>query len=492
MSDYIVYVEDPLEIIEVGTQGPQGPQGASGSSGTITEVSGSFSIDTGAQTYFASGTGTGSLPTLASAVLASSRIVVKNVGVGTITIDGNGSELIEGALTLVLSAGQSVTLVPRGSTQWERETAGSSFTDLSGSLSSSQDYAVGTPGTYTKVTTDAKGRVSSGTSAAFSDLSGNASIAQGGTNNPSLGVSALGIYAGDGSKVVQVTGSASQQFRVNAGGTAIEAFTPSASGVTSVATDATLTGGPITSTGTLGIASSAALPGSPTTTTQASTDNSTKVATTAHVASNRGALPYPWAVTDMNRTVLCHSGGVFFPDPGNKFVLFAAGIANGGDTTDNFPFVYKPITGDFTFSACVRGQSPVTTNQYQGAGLRCAETSTSGSKHFTAWVECSNNSPTSGLSAFFIQRTSTNGANSNVASASSLSGPVWIRLVRSGTSISTYRSANGSSWTQIGTTQTLSLTDPVVIGFVGAAGYTSAVDHVAAFAHFSDVTLSQP
>lgn len=55
-------------------------------------------------------------------------------------------------------------------------------------------------------------------------------IANGGTNNNSLGVNALGIYAGDGSKVTQVVGTASQQFRVNAGGTAVEAFTPAAAG----------------------------------------------------------------------------------------------------------------------------------------------------------------------------------------------------------------------------------------------------------------------
>lgn len=65
---------------------------------------------------------------------------------------------------------------------------------------------------------------------AFSNLSGNATIAQGGTNNPSLGVLANGIMAGDGSKVIQVTGSALQSFRVNATGNGIEAYTPSGSG----------------------------------------------------------------------------------------------------------------------------------------------------------------------------------------------------------------------------------------------------------------------
>lgn len=64
---------------------------------------------------------------------------------------------------------------------------------------------------------------------AFTDISGVATIANGGTNNGSLGVSAVGIYNGDGTKVVQTTGTANQQFRVNGAGTAIEAFTPSAS-----------------------------------------------------------------------------------------------------------------------------------------------------------------------------------------------------------------------------------------------------------------------
>lgn len=51
-------------------------------------------------------------------------------------------------------------------------------------------------------------------------------IGSGGTGNASLGVSALGIYNGDGSKVVQTTGTAGQSWRVNAGGTAVEAYTP--------------------------------------------------------------------------------------------------------------------------------------------------------------------------------------------------------------------------------------------------------------------------
>lgn len=76
------------------------------------------------------------------------------------------------------------------------------------------------------LTAISSGGVISKAQPAFSNLSGVGTIAQGCTNNGSLGVSAVGIYNGDGSKVVQTTASASQSWRVNAGGTAVEAYTP--------------------------------------------------------------------------------------------------------------------------------------------------------------------------------------------------------------------------------------------------------------------------
>lgn len=61
--------------------------------------------------------------------------------------------------------------------------------------------------------------------------SGTVPIARGGTNNGSLGVSALALVTGDGSKLVQTSnGTPLQQVRINAGGTAIEWFTAGGSG----------------------------------------------------------------------------------------------------------------------------------------------------------------------------------------------------------------------------------------------------------------------
>lgn len=100
------------------------------------------------------------------------------------------------------------------------------------------------------LTAISSGGVISKAQPAFSNISGTATIAQGGTNNGALGVSAVGIYNGDGSKVVQTTGTASQMFRVNSGATAIEAFTCGFADISGVATIAK--GG--TNNGSLGVA----------------------------------------------------------------------------------------------------------------------------------------------------------------------------------------------------------------------------------------------
>lgn len=54
--------------------------------------------------------------TLPTAVgLTGKQLIVKNSGVGTVTVDGDGSELIDGAATQSLSAADSVTVVSTGS-----------------------------------------------------------------------------------------------------------------------------------------------------------------------------------------------------------------------------------------------------------------------------------------------------------------------------------------------------------------------------------------
>jgi hypothetical protein len=65
-----------------------------------------------------------------------------------------------------------------------------------------------------------------------------------------------------------------------------------------------------------------------------------------------------------------------------------------------------------------------------------------------------NITPSNG--ACFQYRTSTGGSCSNNIS-SGKTAPYWVRVVRSGNSFSGYMSTNGTTWTQVGASQTISM-----------------------------------
>ena len=94
--------------ITVAAQGPQGIAGPTGGIRDITEVTSTYSTNANDAAVIATGTFTITLHTLAS---ASQEIVIKTVS-GSITVDGNGSETIEGISTLLITTGQSFTLIP--------------------------------------------------------------------------------------------------------------------------------------------------------------------------------------------------------------------------------------------------------------------------------------------------------------------------------------------------------------------------------------------
>lgn len=127
-------------------------------------------------------------------------------------------------------------------------------------------------------------------------------------------------------------GTAAQQVRVNAGGTALEYFTPSASGVTSVTgtTDRiTSTGGTtpvidisasyvgqnsITMLGTItsgGLGTGSTIGSGVTGTTQSANDNSTKMATTAYVNAAYGGFRNQTSQTVTTNTTLTSSSAAF-------------------------------------------------------------------------------------------------------------------------------------------------------------------------------------
>jgi hypothetical protein len=87
------------------------------------------------------------------------------------------------------------------------------------------------------------------------------------------------------------------------------------------------------------------------------------------------------------------------------------------------------------------------------------ETLASGSKHASLLV---NNSQLG-----FVRRTSTNGSSS--ASEATAGTPMWIKLIRNGNTFTAYQSSNGTSWTQVGGSVSISMASTINVGLLGCS-----------------------
>jgi hypothetical protein len=180
-----------------------------------------------------------------------------------------------------------------------------------------------------------------------------------------------------------------------------------------------------------------------------------------------GGLPSPWADVDIGSPGVAGSGTA----SGGTFT----GQGSGTDiwnTSDQFNFIYQSLTGDADIVARVAGLG--NTNGWAKAGVMIRESLNADSSYaFTAIT------PSNG--AVFQHRSGTG------ASAASDQGPMvvvpqWVRLIRSGNSFSSYVSADGTTWTPIGSPITISMGATVEIGFA-VTSHDNTVTTTAQFDH---------
>ena len=81
-------------------------------------------------------------------------------------------------------------------------------------------------------------------------------------------------------------------------------------------------------------------------------------------------------------------------------------------------------------------------------------------------------------------RSSTGGSSVDVSGGSG-SAPVWVRLVRSGNTFTSYRSTNGTTWTTI-SSRTISMGSTVYVGLAVTSHNNSALSTVT----FTNVTVN--
>lgn len=149
-------------------------------------------------------------------------------------------------------------------------------------------------------------------------------------------------------------------------------------------------------------------------------------------------------------------------------------------TADNVYTTFEPHSGDCVISARVVSITG-TTAAWSKVGVQIRATAETNSKQASAVM-----SPSNGMAYQYRGSTSGSTTNSNTAA---LTAPYWVRLVKTGDSISAYRSADGTTWTQEGTTQTITMPSTYYIGFVLCSN-TSSGTAIATLDNFSVSTIA--
>jgi hypothetical protein len=183
-----------------------------------------------------------------------------------------------------------------------------------------------------------------------------------------------------------------------------------------------------------------------------------------------GTLPSPWATTDIGSIGV--AGGASFSS--GTFTIAGAGADIWG-TADSFRYAYQPLGGDGQIVARVtRVQN---TNTFAKAGVMLRETTAAGSAHVILDARPDG-------SIEFMTRSTTGGDTSFIAGGSQAS-PQWLKLTRSGGTVTGFISPNGSSWTTIGAA-TISMASGATVGLAVTSHDTSALNT----STFDNVTIS--
>jgi hypothetical protein len=91
-----------------------------------------------------------------------------------------------------------------------------------------------------------------------------------------------------------------------------------------------------------------------------------------------------------------------------------------------------------------------------------------------------------GNGASWQGRPTDNGTSENTDATTAVAPPYWVRIDRSGDTLTGYLSADGQTWEQLGDPRSIAMTDPVLIGLA----LTSHNANQATSATFSNVTFT--
>ena len=192
---------------------------------------------------------------------------------------------------------------------------------------------------------------------------------------------------------------------------------------------------------------------------------------TAVTCASAQSLPTGWGTSDIG--AVGATGSAAAPTAGD-LVVKGAGADIWG-SADAFRFAYTQLTGDGSIVAQVAAVDAI--NGWTKAGIMMRETLAAGSRHVMMTA-----SPAKGHA---YQRRLAAGGTSVHLSGGTGAAPVGFKLTRAGHTFRSYRSTNGSTWTQVGS-DTIAMADTIYVG----VAVSSHVTGVLATASFNDVTVT--
>jgi len=172
------------------------------------------------------------------------------------------------------------------------------------------------------------------------------------------------------------------------------------------------------------------------------------------------ALPSPWVSQDIGSV---NGTGAAGYSSGTYTV-----VGNGSDIWNNadaFRFTYVAQSGDSTITAHVA--SIENTDSWAKSGVMIRESTSADSKFV---MVCAT--PGNGVN---LQWRDTTAGTCNYTAGPGTSGPYWVRIVRAGNTFTGYASANGSSWSSIGSL-TIAMAANVYAGLAVTSHNTGALN----------------
>jgi len=189
------------------------------------------------------------------------------------------------------------------------------------------------------------------------------------------------------------------------------------------------------------------------------------------------ASPQDWTVRGAKVLTLWFKGNpvAFLESPPGTFTMSGGGTDIWG-TADQFRFAYKQLSGNGSITAKVLSVS--NTNAWAKAGVMIRDSLNANSMYANAVV-----TPTSGVA--FQRRLATGGSATGDTQAG-IAAPQWVRVTRNGNTFTADYSANGTTWTALGTQQTIAMQSNAYIGLALTSHDASAI----CVAQFSNVSTT--